>query len=342
MVVLSIGAGRFVSGARQPFLFDVDVHARLLIALPLLIGSEWIVHERLRLTIRQFIERGLIPDHARAQFEANIAAAFRLRNSVVPELILIALVYAVGVLVIWRSVTALPIDTWYRQVGDHGHVTAAGWWYVFVSLPLFQFLLFRWYYRLMIWAWLLWRISRGQLALVPTHPDRCAGLGFLNWSSYALVPLLFAHGTLFAGVAAGGVLFEGRELVSYWPQFAAVTALALFVSLAPLLVFAPVLFRAKRDGLRDYGTLAQRYVRDFERKWLRDEPPEERLLGSGDIQSLADLGNSFEVVSGMRFFITTRTTLVLLVVATLLPVTPLVFTIFSPREVVEMLWNGLF
>jgi hypothetical protein len=341
LLILSVGSGRFVGGARQPFLFDVDVHARLLVALPLLIASEWVVHQRLRVTLRQFLERGLIPDRARAGFDATLAAAFRLRNSVLPEVILIAAVYAVGVLVIWRNVSALPIDTWYRQTGDGGQVTPAGWWYVFVSLPLFQFLLFRWYYRLIIWAWVLWKISRSELDLVPTHPDRCAGLGFLNWSSYALVPLLFAHGTLFAGVAAGGILFEGRELVSYWPQFAAVTALALLVALAPLLVFADVLFRAKRDGLRDYGALAQRYVRDFDRKWLHDEP-DERLLGSGDIQSLADLANSFGVVSEIRFFITTRTTLVLLVLATLLPVMPLVFTTFSPREVAAMLWNGLF
>jgi hypothetical protein len=45
----------------------------------------------------------------------------------------------------------------------------------------------------------------------------------------------------------------------------------------------------------------QRYVRDFDDKWLRggtstDEP----LLGNADVQSLADLANSFEVVRTMR------------------------------------------
>ena len=65
----------------------------------------------------------------------------------------------------------------------------------------------------------------------------------------------------------------------------------------PLLVFAPQLAQAKRTGLREYGTLAERYVREFDAKWLRGGAPAgEPLVGSADIQSLADLGNSFEVV----------------------------------------------
>ena len=69
------------------------------------------------------------------------------------------------------------------------------------------------------------------------------------------------------------------------------------VVLGPLLVFAPQLAQAKRLGEREYGKLAERYVREFDAKWLRGgAPPNEPLVGSGDIQSLADLGNSFEVV----------------------------------------------
>ena len=47
--------------------------------------------------------------------------------------------------------------------------------------------------------------------------------------------------------------------------------------------------------------LAARYAREFDRKWLRGgAPADEPLLGSGDIQSLADLGNSYEVVKEMQ------------------------------------------
>jgi len=155
--------------------------------------------------------------------------------------------------------------------------------------------------------------------------------------------LLFAHGTLFAGVAAGGILFEGRQLMGYWPELVAASSLVLAVTLAPTLIFAPTLFRTKQDGFRRYGAIAQQYVRDFDGKWLRGGASSgEALLGSADIQSLADLANSYEVVSGMRIFLVTKSTLVLLIAATLLPLAPLLLTVFSPREVLGLIWKGLF
>jgi hypothetical protein len=342
LLVLSIATGTFIGGTRQPFALAIDVHARLLIALPLLIATECTVHTRLRITVQQFVQRDLLPPAAQPRFEAALASAQRLRNSVVAEVLLIAFVYFVGITVIWRDVGELRTDTWYRQVGDGAHITLPGWWYFFVSLPVFQFLLFRWYYRLLVWAWFLWKVSRGPLDLVPTHPDRCGGLGFLGLSTLALVPLLFAHGTLFAGVAGAGILFDKRELVSYWPELLAATVLLLIVALSPLAMFVPMLFRTKRNGLAEYGALAQRYVRDFDRKWLHGRVPDEPLLGAADIQSLADLTSSFEVVAGMRFLAVNRRTVLTLALATLLPMVPLIFTVFSPREVVALLWKGVF
>ena len=55
------------------------------------------------------------------------------------------------------------------------------------------------------------------------------------------------------------------------------------------LVFAPQLAQTKRTGNREYGALAQWYVRAFDVKWLRGgAPADESLVGSGDIQSLAE------------------------------------------------------
>ena len=108
--------------------------------------------------------------------------------------------------------------------------------------------------------------------------------------------------------------------------------------LGPLLLFTPHLSRARRIGLREYGTLAQRYVREFEDKWLRGgSPPGEPLLGSADLQSLADLGNSFDVVREMRLIPLTRLTVIQLAVISLLPVAPLLLTMVSLEELVKRL-----
>ena len=110
-----------------------------------------------------------------------------------------------------------------------------------------------------------------------------------------------------------------------------------------MLVFGPKLAAAKRAGLREYGTLAQRYVREFDGKWLRGgAPADEPLVGTADIQSLADLGNSFEVVRGMRWVPFTAQTALQLAVATLLPVVPLTLTMFSLQELLERLLKIVF
>ena len=76
------------------------------------------------------------------RFDAAIASAFRLRNSVLAEVLLIAFVYGVGVLIVWRHYMALDAATWYATPSAGGSkLSLAGMWYGYVSLPIFQFLL---------------------------------------------------------------------------------------------------------------------------------------------------------------------------------------------------------
>lgn len=83
LLVLSAVEGHgWGTSVKVPFLMDIDVHARFLLALPLLIVAELVVHQRMRLVVGAFVKRGLVPDTAREQFDAAIAAATRLRNSV--------------------------------------------------------------------------------------------------------------------------------------------------------------------------------------------------------------------------------------------------------------------
>jgi hypothetical protein len=257
---------------------DVDVHARFLLALPLVIYAELIVHERMRLVVGAFVKRGLVPDDARGKFEAAIASAMRPRNSIVAEVLLIAFVYGVGVLLIWRSHGAIDVPTWYRMAAAGKlQPTLAGWWFGCVSLPLIQFILLRWYFRLFIWARFLWQVSRIGLRLLPTHPDRAGGLGFLSNMSYAFAPLLAGQGVLLAAVMANKIFYAGGKLTDFKMELIAWVTGMLFFVLAPLLVFVPLLARTKRVGLAEYGGLAQRYVHEFDQKWLRggasaDEP----------------------------------------------------------------------
>jgi hypothetical protein len=345
LLALSAAEGNaWGSGVSLPFLCDVEVHVRFLIALPLLVYAELLVHQRMRPVVHLFLERGLVAEAAKPRFREAVAAAMRLRNSVPAELLLIALEYGVGVLFVWRSTVALDMTSWYGAgLGGKLQPSLAGWWLGCVSLPIFQFLLIRWYFRLFIWARFLWRVSRLELSLLPTHPDRCGGLGFLSGVTSAFAPVLFAQGTLLAGVMAAKIFYLGVKLDAFKLEVVGLTAFMVFAVLGPLLVFLPQLAAAKREGTREYGTLAMRYARDFDSKWVRggaaaDEP----LLGSADIQSLADLGNSFAVVKEMRVAPFTLQTVLQLAVTTLLPVAPLLLTIFPLEELLDRLLKLLF
>ena len=345
LLVLAIVEGRaWGTAVTLPLLYDVELHVRLLLALPLMILAELAVHQRMRPVVGQFLDRGLIPDAARAQFDGAVVSALRLRNSVAAEVLLIAFVYIVGVGFIWRTQVALDVTSWYGGRAD-GRLqpSLAGWWLGLISLPLFQFLLLRWYFRLFIWARFLWHVSRIRLRFVPTHPDRAGGLGFLGAVAYAFTPMLLAQGALLAGMIANQIFYKGATLPEFKLELIGTVALMVFTILGPLLVFGPQLEAAKRAGLREYGTLAQRYVREFDNKWVRGGAPAgEPLVGSADIQSLADLGNSYEVVRGMRFVPFTLQVVVQLAVTTLVPVVPLTLTMISLEQLLAQLLKVVF
>lgn len=343
--VLAAFQGRLFGGTDMPFLMDVEAHVRFLVAVPILLLIEVVAHRRLINFETVFIERDLVPPPAMRRFKDAFASAVRLRDAAWPEASLVLLVYLIGILVVWRHYGALDLDTWYGRPGEDGHrLTVAGFWYAFVSVPIFQFLMVRSYFRLFIWTRLLWQISRIELRLVPSHPDRVGGLGFLSETINAFIPFMLAHGVMLSGGFSARILHLGASLMDFRLETAAALMILLALVLGPYLAFAPQLEFAKRAGLRAYGTLAQTYVRNFDAKWLREEPlgREGMFQHGGDIQSLADLGNSVQIVDGMRLTPFKSDVVFRLGIAMLLPLSPLLLTMMSVDELMKRLLGILF
>jgi hypothetical protein len=315
------------------FLHDVEVQVRFLVALPVLIGAELIVQSRIRPVVRRFVERQIVWGEDLPRYGAAIGAAARLRNSIPVQVALLISVYSLG-LWLWNSRFAIDSPTWYAMPGGRWNLTPAGYWYVFVSIPILQFLLLRWYVRFFIWYRFLWHVSRLNLHLVPIHPDHCAGLAFLGKSAYAFGPILFAQGAMLAGLVASRVLYRGESLLSFKPEMGGFVVFFVLAIMAPLLMFTPQMAAAKRKGLADYGQFAQGYVNSFEEKWVLNTPPSEEVLGTGDIQSLADLNNSYEIVSDMRAVPFGLKDITRLAAATAAPLVPLLLTVFPPEELI--------
>jgi len=332
LLLSALGTG-IGSVGRISFFHDIEVHARFLVALPILLGAELLVHSRVRPIVRRFVEWRIVLPHDILLFHKAIESAVKIRNSVSVELALLAAVYTAG-LWVWNGRSELGLVTWYALPGDRWKLTPAGYWYVFISLPIFQFLLLRWYMRFFIWFRFLWQVNRIELNLLPTHPDRCGGLSFVGKSSYAYAPILFAQGTILAGIVADHVLYGGESLQSFKFLIGGFIVFFVVANLGPLLMFTPRLARAKRKGLADYGMFAQRYVESFDQKWVCGAIPSGELLGTGDIQSLADLGNSYEIVREMRVVPFGLQDVSRLALATAVPLSPLLLTIFSLEELI--------
>jgi hypothetical protein len=297
----------------------------------------------MRPIVAEFQARGIIAPHDRSRFESLIASAKRLCNSVTAEVVLLIFVSTFGYWV-WSQKVSLNVSSWYAVSTSEGlHWSAAGKYYAFVSLVIFRFILFRWYFRLMIWYRFLWQVKALPLHLNLYHPDRAGGLEFLSDSLPAFAPVFASQTAVLSGFIFARILYAGQKLPDFKIDIAGALLLLSVLAVVPLGFFIVQLNQARRTAKREFGSLASRYVDDFRQKWVQGGVHgEEPLLGTADIQSLADLGNSYATVKDIHLLPMSKQDLFRLVGIIVLPFLPLVLTMFSLNEVIKRLFKLVF
>jgi hypothetical protein len=320
-----------------PFLRDFSGYSRFLLAVPLLLLAENVLGPRIAEAAAHFVTSGVIKKKDFQRFDKLVELGLRSRDSVTAEIVTIGLAYTLS----WVSFRAIPnhVATWYRSSAETGGTLSwAGYWLVAFCMPLFQFLVLRWLWRLFLWFQFLSRVCKLDLQLFPTHPDEAAGLGFVGEAQRFFGLILFAFSLGSTGVLAREIVYDHIPLVTFAPSIATYVVVALLIVVGPLMVFTGVLLKTKRVGLHQYGALATNYTGSFHQKWIEHETPEqEPLLGSADIQSLADLGNSYGYVEKMKPLPVDPRTLLHLVLASLLPLTPLLLTVMPLKDILKLL-----
>lgn len=321
------------------FLHSLGTHARLLVAIPLFFVAEAWFDTRSRELIRMLVASRLARAEQLPSLRAALLEAVRWRDAWVVEA---ALVVITVLLILEGPRSDLhAVSTW--RTNAAGGLTLAAWWYSLASFPIFQLLVWRWCARMLIWSRLLWRLNRLDLWLTPTHPDLAAGLGGFGEAHMTLAPLSVGITTMLAASFAEEILYAGADVSRFaLPLTGAICATVLLI-VAPLLTFAPRLIRVRQDGLLDYGTLAAGYVHAFDDKWIRQKAwQREPLLGSADVQSLADLANSFAVIRSMRIVPVSLFQVLLLIAAAAVPVLPLALFIVPLDELVLKALGAIF
>jgi len=337
LFLLAVMQGRAFGHVPVPFVRDFSTFTRFLLAIPILVFAENILGPRIASAAAHFVSSGLVLEKDYRRFDEFVGEGLRARDSILAEVVCVTLAYCLSILSF--RLTAVHVDTWYASRTDDGMtLTWAGWWLVGLCGPLLQFLVLRWLWRLILWFQFLARVRRLDLQLFPTHPDEAGGLGFIGEAQRLFGILLFAFSVASAGVLANDIVYDKIPLQTFVPAFGAYVVAILIIFAGPLVVFSGLLRRVKRYGLHQYGTLATAYTSSFHKKWVEGEnPDQEALLGSADIQSLADLGNSFSVVEKMKPIPIDPLDLLHLIVASILPMTPLLLTVMPLKELLKLL-----
>lgn len=330
-LVLLAGVETMAGGAPRTFQ-DLSAHARFLAGIPLFFAAEEAVEGRCARAVDRFATSTMAPVASPALHKI-LARAGCLRDSLAAELVMLAAAYLSGGLwTVWEPMRPAAGGTAVPELSRL--------WYVVVALPMFRFLLFRWLWRWAIWSFVLVSLSRLPVRAIALHPDGSAGLRFLSRPSDAFVLVLAAVSLVLSSAWTSRVLAGEAEPASFVAPFGVFALIAAALSLGPLLTFSRHVFVARRDGLEEYDALALRYVRLFHRQWI-ERGAGDAILGSPDIQSLADLANGYDVVERTRSLAFGARSLAILVAALGVPMLPLVATAMPLPELLVKLGTAL-
>jgi hypothetical protein len=309
--------------AAQPFLRDFTPHARFLFALPLLIVADIVVGPRFN-KIGNFVAiSGLLADNQIPKFRSTIRSAMKIRDSNLSELAIIALAYVSVAFTIQLQLRTSTSSWLAVDVNGTRHLSLAGWWYALLSLPAFHFLLYRWLFRLLIWARVMYGLSRLDLQLVPTHPDRVGGLGFIGQAMPATALIVLAISAVLCSAIATQVVLGEATMKQFAYSYGTFVAIITVAFAGPFLLFAPKLVEVKRRALMDYSALGIRWGRLFEKQWVAPAANDASISGT-EISALAGFDRSYAVIRQMKPIPLDFADLRAIILAALLPLIPFV------------------
>src|SRR5262249_49105420 len=142
------------------------------------------------------------------RLEEALRTVERWRDSSLPWL------FVGGVALAWSLVNQ-PIDhtdamSW--AFDEAGTLGFGGVWFAYVVRPIVIGLLAGWLWRIVLLTALFARLGRIGLSLVPSHPDRAGGLGFLERLPGAFAPVTFALSAMLASRWGHEIVHHGQTL----------------------------------------------------------------------------------------------------------------------------------
>ncbi len=322
-----------------PFLEDISMYTRFLFVVPVFILLEQIIDkayvEYLQTT------RKLISTEDTNKFEKLIEQFGRFTNSFLPEIFILVSIYAL-VIFRWDNLHVFESGRSYLVSVSSGKLTLTGWYFMLFSFPIYQLLVFRWIWRILIWLYSVIRFSCFSFNLEAMHADQMGGLAYLNLFPFFLSFLLAAFSSMYSSMLAIGIIFEGDLLTNHVYDIIVYVLVLSFLLYLPLFSYMPTLLRIKNKGIHQFGRLISKHNKDYMEKWIYQNKGEEPILGTMDNSSLADINGSYASISSMKL-VPIDLRMVLMSIGLILgPFLPLIFTVYSPAELFRTLLQAVF
>jgi hypothetical protein len=335
LAILTLIDGTFAGeNVTLTFIEDFPVHVRFLLVLPFLIIIEKMVDHAFDDYMNS--TRRLIAAKDEVEF-TNIGKAIdKMSNSWTPEIVFLAIIF--GTFFLQLDILDLSISRWSIESAD-GSLDYPGIFYLFVSIPLYQFLIARWAWRWVVWAYSVFKISRLNLRIEASHADQMAGLEYMGLVPMTFCFLSLAFSAIFSAVIGEDIIYDGATLQEYWYPILFFVILVPVMLHLPLLAMIPNLLKAKTRAMNKFSSLIQYHNNLYREKWMEGQlPKNEHLLGSLDNSSMADINGSYQqAVKEMSIIPINRKSLIWMILMLMIPFLPLLFTMYSLKDLVDKL-----
>lgn len=338
LLVLTTIEGTLYDRVSMPFLEDVAMHARILIALPVLILIRGVIDLKTTSVIKYLTDSLLDGDEQQKMLSATLPRMRKLACSSLTEITLILLV-AGSVFSLYQSGAFAGLlggsTSWkFVNTQDGSMMSLAGKWAAFVSIPFFQFLLLQWLWRYIVWIMLLYHFAKSPLKLLPTHADRSGGLGIIILAQRSFSFIFFAGSMVISGQLIVLIMNSPDAIQMVQRVGIGYMILCLMLLLLPLVFFIGRLVKTKQSGLLRLSKLGTEMSRTFESDWLTDLPFEKRIEDRRVDPSMAyDYSSMYDVLQQLRVVPVTVRDVISMAVSIAIPFLPILFVYFSAAEV---------
>jgi hypothetical protein len=339
LVIITFFEGTLYTGVQLPFLKDVDMQARILVAMPMLVLIKRIIDIKVAKVVDYLPHSLLSPEEWQGQFTSVLDRVRKVINSKYIEIALLLTIVTVNVLFKGSFVFNLEDTTtsWRVRTAPGIHeLSIAARWAFFVSVPVFQFLFVRWLLRYFIWVWLLYRLSKTNLNLVVTHADRSGGLGILSLAQQGFMYIFVALGIVVSGEFITQLLIDPSAFPVIRNEAMGYIILCILLIILPLFFFNNKLLDLKHEAQFKMSDLSADLSREFEKHWLSDLPIGERLVGKeANSSMLMDYQSMYDVLLQLRTVPVNLRDIIAMGVLLLIPFLPILVIHFSVAELVS-------